>query len=138
MMSCRRYLRSRRGFTLLEVLVALTILSLGVVTLLQIFSLGLRLGARSAVRTESAADGARVMDELLARKKLPEGGESGTLQGTGRWQAQVQTVRDSPFSLSLSNNWELKELAVELYGLEGRRERLLDLKTFRLSKKANP
>ncbi len=70
-MSRRFYRRSLRGFTLLEVLVALTILSLGVVTLLQIFSLGLRLGARSAVRTEAAADGARVMDELLARRKLP-------------------------------------------------------------------
>ena len=54
--------QTSRGFTLIEVLVALTILGLGVVTLLQIFSLGLRLDARSAVRTESAADGARVMD----------------------------------------------------------------------------
>jgi prepilin-type N-terminal cleavage/methylation domain-containing protein len=130
--------RSRRGFTLLEVLVALTILSLGVVTLLQIFSLGLRLGARSAVRTESAADGARVMDELLARKKLPEGGETGSLGGTGRWQARVQTVREPSSSLSLSSSWELKEVAVELYALEGRRERLIDLKTFRLSRKTNP
>jgi prepilin-type N-terminal cleavage/methylation domain-containing protein len=137
-MSMRFHHRSRRGFTLLEVLVALTILSLGVVTLLQIFSLGLRLGARSAVRTESAADGARVMDELLARKKLPEGGETGSLGGTGRWQAQVQTVREPSSSLSLSSSWELKEVAVELYALEGRRERLIDLKTFRLSRKTNP
>ena len=138
MMSFRYYRRSRRGFTLLEVLVALTILSLGVVTLLQIFSLGLRLGARSAVRTESAAEGARVMDELLARKKLPEGGETGTLGGTGRWQAQVQTVNEPSSLLSLSKNWELKEVAVELYTLNGRRERLVDLKTFRLGKKGNP
>ena len=87
--------QTSRGFTLIEVLVALTILGLGVVTLLQIFSLGLRLDARSAVRTESAADGARVMDELLARKKLPQGGESGTFGANGRWQAQVQTVRDA-------------------------------------------
>lgn len=137
-MSMRFHHRSRRGFTLLEVLVALTILSLGVVTLLQIFSLGLRLGAHSAVRTESAADGARVMDELLARKKLPEGGETGSLGGTGRWQAQVQTVREPSSSLSLSSSWELKEVAVELYALEGRRERLIDLKTFRLSRKTNP
>jgi prepilin-type N-terminal cleavage/methylation domain-containing protein len=50
--------QTSRGFTLIEVLVALTILGLGVVTLLQIFSLGLRLDARSAVRT-NAADGAR-------------------------------------------------------------------------------
>jgi prepilin-type N-terminal cleavage/methylation domain-containing protein len=137
-MSRRSHRRSLRGFTLLEVLVALTILSLGIVTLLQIFSLGLRLGARSAVRTESAADGTRVMDELLARKKLPEGGESGSLGGTGRWQARIETVRDPSSSLGLSNNWELKEVAVELYALEGRRERLIELKTFRLGKKANP
>ena len=126
-----------RGFTLIEVLVALTILGLGVVTLLQIFSLGLRLDARSVVRTESAADGARVMDELLARKKLPQGDESGTFGANGRWQAQVQTVRE-PLSLDLAKTWELKEVALELYRLDGRRERLIDLKTYRLGKKTNP
>ena len=129
--------QTSRGFTLIEVLVALTILGLGVVTLLQIFSLGLRLDARSAVRTESAADGARVMDELLARKKLPQGGESGTFGANGRWQAQVQSVRE-PLSLDLGKTWELKEVALELYRLDGRRERLIDLKTFRLGKKTNP
>jgi len=129
--------QTNRGFTLIEVLVALTILGLGVVTLLQIFSLGLRLDARSAVRTESAADGARVMDELLARKKLPQGDESGTFGANGRWQAQVQTVRE-PLSLDLAKTWELKEVALELYRLDGRRERLIDLKTYRLGKKTNP
>ena len=129
--------QTSRGFTLIEVLVALTILGLDVVTLLQIFSLGLRLDARSAVRTESAADGARVMDELLARKKLPQGDESGTFGANGRWQAQVQTVRE-PLSLDLAKTWELKEVALELYRLDGRRERLIDLKTYRLSKKTNP
>ena len=122
---------------MIEVLVALTILGLGVVTLLQIFSLGLRLDARSAVRTESAADGARVMDELLARKKLPQGDESGTFGANGRWQAQVQTVRE-PLSLDLAKTWELKEVALELYRLDSRRERLIDLKTYRLGKKTNP
>mgnify|MGYP001091679301 FL=1 len=129
--------QTSRGFTLIEVLVALTILGLGVVTLLQIFSLGLRLDARSAVRTESAADGARVMDELLARKKLPQGDESGTFGANGRWQAQVQTVRE-PLSLDLAKTWELKEVALELYRLDSRRERLIDLKTYRLGKKTNP
>ncbi len=37
----------RNGFTLLEVVVAMSIVALGVVTLFEIFSLGLRLGARS-------------------------------------------------------------------------------------------
>ena len=67
MRHCRK---SREDSTLIEVLVAMTIVGLGVVTLLQIFSLGLRLQARSTVRTEAVVQGARVMDELLARKKL--------------------------------------------------------------------
>jgi prepilin-type N-terminal cleavage/methylation domain-containing protein len=128
---------STSGFTLLEVLVALTIVGLGVVTLLQIFSLGLRLGARSTTSTEAVTYGARIMDELLARKKLSEGSDSGTLGTAGRWKSQVQTVRDASPSLNLSSNWELKEVALEMTVSEGERERRVDFKTFRLTKKAN-
>ena len=129
---------STRGFTLLEVLVALTILGLGVVTLLQIFSLGLRLGARSTARTEFAADGARVMDELLARKKLTASSENSALGSDVRWRSQIQPVKDAPSSLGLTNNWELKEITVELSPSGGDRERIAELKTFRLAKKTNP
>jgi hypothetical protein len=40
--------------------------------------------------------------------------------------------------LDLAKTWELKEVALELYRLDGRRERLIDLKTYRLGKKTNP
>lgn len=116
----------------------MTILGLGVVTLLQIFSQGLRLGARSTARTESTAAGARVMDELLARRTLAEGGHSGKLGSQGRWNAQVQTVRDPSPSLDLSSNWELKEVNLEVTVLESGVERRIDLKTLRLSKKGSP
>jgi prepilin-type N-terminal cleavage/methylation domain-containing protein len=129
------YGNSLKGFTLLEVLVAMTIVGLGVVTLLQIFSLGLRLGARSATSTEAVTYGARLMDELLARKKLSEGSDSGTLGAAGRWKSQIQTWRDSSPSLNLSNNWELKEVALEMTVMDGDRERRVELKTLRLTKK---
>ena len=58
--------RQSPGFTLLEVLIAMTIVGLGVVTLLQIFSLGLRLQSRSTSQSEAVAHGTRVMDEMLA------------------------------------------------------------------------
>jgi prepilin-type N-terminal cleavage/methylation domain-containing protein len=134
-MSSYRY--SLRGFTLLEVLVALTIVGLGVVTLLQIFSLGLRLGARSTASTEAITQGARVMDELLARKKLSEGSDSGTLGAGGRWKSEVHTLRDSSPSLSLSSNWELKEVALEMTLTNEERERRIEVKTLRLVKKTN-
>ena len=137
-MSSKTQRHSDIGFTLLEVLIAMTILGLGVVTLLQIFSQGLELGARSTERTETITSGARVMDELLARKTLPEGAQSGRLGRSGRWTAQVQAVRDPSPSLNLSSNWELKEVALEVTVNEAGHERRVDLKTLRLSKKGLP
>jgi prepilin-type N-terminal cleavage/methylation domain-containing protein len=131
------YRNSPKGFTLLEVLVAVTIVGLGVVAVLQVFSLGLRLGARSTTSTEAVTYGARVMDELLARKKLFEGSDSGTLGAAGRWRSQVQALRDSSPSLNLSSNWELREVAVEMTVMEGDRERRVDFKTLRLTKKTD-
>jgi len=128
----------KTGFTLLEVMVAMTIVGLGVVTLLQIFSLGLRLGSRSSVQTEAIAEGARVMDELLARPKLRDGSETGTVGRTDRWRAQIQTQRDSTPALNLGSNWELKEVALEMIVPDGDRERRVELKTLRLARKGNP
>ena len=115
----------------------MTIVGLGVVTLLQIFSLGLRLQARSTVGNEAMLQGNRVMDELLARKRL-DGPERGKLGADGRWTAQVQTLRDAPSSLALSGTWELKEVSLEMVVRDGERERQIDLKTLRLVRKANP
>ncbi len=137
-MSINRQRHSENGFTLLEVLIAMTILGLGVVTLLQIFSQGLQLGARSTARTETIASGARVMDELLARRPLSDGAQNGKLGANGRWNAQVQAVRDPSPSLDLASNWELKEVALEVTVIESGLERRVDLKTLRLSKKGSP
>ena len=137
-MSIKLQRQPQFGFTLLEVLIAITILGLGVVTLLQIFSQGLRLGARSTTRTESIVVGARVMDELLARRVLADGPQNGRLANNGRWNAQVQAVRDPSPDLELSSNWELKEVTLEVSVVESGVERRIDLKTLRLSKKGSP
>jgi prepilin-type N-terminal cleavage/methylation domain-containing protein len=123
-----------RGFTLLEVLVAMTIVGLGVVTLLQVFSLGLRLQSRSMSRNEAIARGSRVMDELLARKRL-DAGLDGQAGGDTRWTAQVRAVADSSSELTLSNEWELREVALEMSVRDGEIARQVELKTFRLTRK---
>ena len=129
---------STQGFTLLEVVVAMTIVGLGVVTLLEIFSLGLRLGARSTLRTEVITDGRQVMDQFLSRAALPEGTERGTLNAQSRWQLQVQGTKNASTELSLSNNWELKEVALDITVTDAGRERRLELNTLRLVRKKNP
>jgi general secretion pathway protein I len=127
---------SGRGFTLLEVVVAVAIVGLGVVTLLEIFSSGLQLGARSRDRTEAVAYGRQVMDQFLARRTLAEGTEHGRTGDTNRWQLQVQPIRPVD-GLTLGNDWELKEIALEIFVPESGRERRVELRTLRLVKKGD-
>lgn len=127
-----------KGFTLIEVVVAMTIVGLGVVTLLEVFSSGLRLGARSAVHTEANTYGRQIMDELLARPDLPDGSEQGSSGANRHWKIQIQTLRDSGQTLELSSPWALKEISVDMVVTEAGRERHVELKTLRLVKKENP
>jgi prepilin-type N-terminal cleavage/methylation domain-containing protein len=129
---------SAKGFTLLEVVVAMTIVGLGIVTLLQIFSLGLRLGARSTVRTEVVTDGRRVMDEFLARRALQEGMERGILDSKSRWQLQVRRTKNASTELTLSSPWELKEVALDIVVTEAGGQRHVEFNTLRLVRKKNP
>jgi prepilin-type N-terminal cleavage/methylation domain-containing protein len=127
---------SSQGFTLLEIVVAMTIVGLGVVTLLEVFSSGLRLGARSRDRTEAMTQGRQVMDQFLARGTLTEGTEQGTIGENGRWKLQIQPVRAAE-ELILGNDWELKEIALDIIVPEPGRESRVELRTLRLVKKGN-
>lgn len=126
-----------RGFTLLEVVVAMTIVGLGVVTLLEVFSLGLRLNAKSSDRTEAVTRGRSILDELLIRREIREGGEDGSFGGHGRWRLQVKSVRDET-RLDSPAGWELREVTLELPYRGSDREKRLELKTLRLVRKGNP
>jgi type II secretion system protein I len=127
---------SSRGFTLLEIVVAMAIVGLGVVTLLEVFSSGLRLGARSQDRTEVITQGRQIMDQFLTRRPLTEGTEQGSVGENGRWKLQVQPVRSTE-ELNLGNEWELKEVTLDIIVPESGRDRGVELRTLRLVKKGN-
>jgi general secretion pathway protein I len=137
MKSDNRRPNRRAGFTLLEVVVAMAIVGLGVVTLLEIFSLGLRLGAKSSAETEAMAYGRQAMDEVLARRKIDGGPSQGNLEERGRWQLRIQTINEPERTLSLGAPWELKEVSVDMRLVDGGRERQVELKTLRLVQKSD-
>jgi general secretion pathway protein I len=126
-----------KGFTLLEVVVAMAIVGLGVVTLLELFSMGLRLGARSSARTEANSYARQVMDELLARRNLQDGSEQGSAEANRRWTIQIRPMTQSDQTLGLSNDWELKEISLDMVVMDAGLERHVELKTLRLVKKTN-
>jgi prepilin-type N-terminal cleavage/methylation domain-containing protein len=126
------------GFTLLEVVVAMTIVGIGVVTLLEIFSSGLRLGSRSSAATQAMAYGRQAMDEILLRRKIEEGAQQGVLNDQTRWRLGVEPVREPPETLALSSAWELKEITLDMRVTEAGRDRPVELRTYRLVRKNNP
>lgn len=126
-------LEARNGFTLLEVVVAMAIVGLGVVTLLEIFSSGLRLETKSSERTLAVAHGRQALDEFLSRRGLQDGGEAGSAQGHYRWSIEVRPFQDDS-RLSVAG-WELKEVRLRMRYNEAGREREVDMKTLRLVKK---
>lgn len=77
-----------RGFTLLEVLVALAILGLGAVALIQLSAQGLRL-----LKQSDSHQAAVLLADRLARDVTPlaEGMETGTA-GAFAWERRVTTV----------------------------------------------
>jgi len=124
----------REAFTLLEVVVAMAIVGLGVVTLLEIFSLGLRLGSRSYARTAAVTYGRQVMDEFLVHREVPEGQTEGAFGEEHRWTLNVAPVREEFKRLS-PGAWELKEITLEMRYRDGEREKQIEMKTLRLVKK---
>lgn len=126
------------GFTLLEVVVAMTIVGIGVVTLLEIFSTGLRLGSRSSATTEAMTYGRQAMDEILLRRKIEEGAQQGSLNERARWKLGIEPVREPSDTLSLSSAWELKEITLDLRVTDAGRDRPVELRTYRLVRKKNP
>jgi prepilin-type N-terminal cleavage/methylation domain-containing protein len=126
------------GFTLLEVVVAMTIVGIGVVTLLEIFSLGLRLESRSSAATEAMAYGRQTMDEILLRRKIEEGAQQGVLNDQTRWRLGIEPVREPSETLALSSPWELKEITLNMRVAEAGKDRPVELRTYRLVRKNNP
>ena len=119
---------NRRGFTLIEVLVAFMILAISLVVVMQLFSGSLKAGALSADYFYGIFHARAKMEEILAQDKLIAGTRSGAFEDGYEWTAEVSHVpletedgRKLPFSeyqVSLVVSW-----------VKGGRERRFDLET---------
>ena len=125
-----------RGFTLLEVVVAMAIVGLGVMTLFEALSAGLRLEMRSSDQTRAITYSRQAIDGFLIRRGIRDGGEEGSAGGRHRWSVEVRPFQES--SQLSSVRWDLKEVRLRVRYREGEREKEVVLKTLRLLKKNNP
>jgi prepilin-type N-terminal cleavage/methylation domain-containing protein len=118
--------RRRRGFTLIEIAVALGILGVGMVACMQIFGGALRLEDRSAREARVALYARALMDELLTRAPdaLKDGEFTGEPTAEG-FQARTR-IRDAGAEegiekreLDFESDIVLKYLEVEVGWSEG-------------------
>jgi general secretion pathway protein I len=130
---------SRRGFTLLEVMVALAILGIGIVSVLELFAGSARLGVKASRYTLAAIYAQNVMNHLFAQPSLNDGEEGGELPGGYAWRARVQEIhpdddhaRLQPNRQNQTDQFHLKEIEVSVRWVEGRGEQNLVVRSLRM------
>src|SRR4030042_229498 len=85
-MTSRGNIYSTTGFTLMEVVVALAILSVGLTVIIELFAGGLRL-ARVSEEYTKAVNYARIkMEEIAVKPKMEEGNEEGKFDERFGWR----------------------------------------------------
>ncbi len=113
--------KRNKGFTLIEVVVALAILGIGLTVIIELFSGGLRL-ARASMEYTEAVNYARIkMEEITVKPGVEEGTQEGESEDkTFRWQVGVKKVD----LLSIDKSVDYKP-PIELY--PGQDRRLLEI-----------
>ena len=126
-------MRSRRGFTLLEVLVATTIMGVAVVTLLSALSTSVRNATRLTDYDRAALLARAKMDALLVDPALPrqivmeQSLEASLLGGAkGGWRAQV-----TPYEQGPGDRLGLERIQLEIWWMSGSQRRSFGLDGFR-------
>lgn len=128
-------MKRRRGFTLLEVLVATTIMGVAVVTLMSALSTSVRNATRLTDYDRAALVGRARMDALLADPALPLDAvlensiDPASLGGArGGWRARV-----TPFEAGPDGKPGVDRIQLQIWWMSGNTRRSFDLEAFRRS-----
>jgi len=82
--------RDIRGFTLIEVVVALAMLAIGLTVIIELFSGGLRLGRISKEYTQAMNYASLKMEEIATRRTIDEGEDTGEFDNNYRWRSGLK------------------------------------------------
>ena len=123
---------SKRGFTLLEILVALAILGIAITIILQLFSANLRALSVSENYVSAVTKAEAKMREILDDTNLSEKSWSEVTDDGYRFDASItETLKDRTENLQV----RLLEVALTVQWTEGLKKKSLTLKTMKVVNK---
>jgi len=126
------FLNAAEGFTLIEILVAISILGIAVTVVLQLFSANLRAISVSGDYTAAATKAHVKMRELLDEEKPVEQSLSEVTDDGYRIDTSVaETLKERTENLQV----KMMELAVTIHWVKGIKEQSLTIRTLKAVKK---
>jgi general secretion pathway protein I len=127
---------SDRGFTLVEVVVALAILGVGLIVIIELFSGGLRLGRISGEYTQAIGYARLKMEDITLARQMTEGIEEGEFDKNFRWKLEVKKVEVLPQeeAAELTLPIELYRIKMSVLWKSGSQERSAVIESLKLIK----
>ncbi|MEW6077239.1 MAG: type II secretion system protein [Thermodesulfobacteriota bacterium] len=121
----------KKGFTLIEVLVAMSILAVSLVVILQLFSGGLKSSRLSDRYTRGIFYAREKMDEILLAEALSQGVISGEFEDGFKWRSEARRLEivdtgDAPVP------FYAYDIKVEVGWQEGEKEKHFTVSTIKL------
>lgn len=126
-------MKRKRGFTLIEVVVALAILGVGLMVIMELFAGGLRLGRTSQEYTKATQHARTKMEEIALKPLTFEGIEEGEFDETYRWKIETRRVdlltfeKETDFKPPI----DLLHIKLEVIWKSGLKERSMSVESYR-------
>jgi len=125
-----------KGFTLIEIMVALAILGIALTIIMQLFSGGLCLARKSEDYSRAVFYGRQLLEEICLQKEISEREEAGKFEGDYTWKYEIK-----PYSVLIEKeenggkgkNFSLKifNVQVTVFWASGDKEKSLNFETLK-------
>lgn len=123
---------SDKGFSLIEMIVAIAILGIGLMIIIELFSGGLRIGRVSDEYTKALHYGRIKMEEIRINPPIEEGRKEGKFNESIRWQMDIKEV--DILQVEKSQNFKppakLFKIDLVIFWSSGLKERYIKLESY--------
>ena len=132
-----RVLQRPCGYTLIEILVAVSIMAIALVGILKLFSGGLKSSALSDEYARGILHAREVMEELLLSERISEGKLTGEFKDGYKWKAEIRRY-ESAAKQQRRATFDALEINLSVMWDSLGKEKRFDLNTIRVAKNSEP